>query len=69
MTKSIIETEKAIEVESIHKNLSSQLNELDNIEQINIELNNNTKTEQYKSKEIETSLFIVCSCKSLNCSI
>ena len=36
MTKSIIETEKAIEVESIHKNLSRQLIDIGNIEQINI---------------------------------
>ena len=34
MTQSIIETGKATEVKSIHKNLSSQLNEIGNIEQI-----------------------------------
>ena len=57
MTQSIIETGKAIKVESIHKNLSSQLIEIGNIEQINIKLNNTQKSEQYNSKEIETSLF------------
>ena len=57
MTQSIIETGKAKEVESLHKNLSKQLSEIDNIEQINIKLNNNEKTEQYNSKQIETSLF------------
>ena len=57
MTQSIVETGKTIEVESIHKNLSSQLREIGNIEQINIKLNNNENTEQYNSKKIETSLF------------
>ena len=46
MTQSIIETGKAIKVESIHKNLSSQLIEIGNIEQINIKLNNTQKSEQ-----------------------
>ena len=57
MTQSIIETRKAKEVETIRKDLSSQLKEIGNIEQINIKLNNNRKIEQYKAKEIETSLF------------
>ena len=57
MTQSIIETRKAKEVETIRKDLSSQLKEIGNIEQINIKLNNNRKIEQYKVKEIETSLF------------
>ena len=57
MTQSIVETGKTIEVESIHKNLSSQLREIGNIEQINIKLDNNKKTEQYNSKKNETSLF------------
>ncbi len=57
MTQSIIETRKAKEVETIRKDLSSQLKEIGNIEQINIKLKNNRKIEQYKVKEIETSLF------------
>ena len=57
MTQSIIETRKAKKVEAIHENLSSQLDEIGNIEQINIKLNNNKKTEKYNTKEIETSLF------------
>ena len=56
MTQSIIETRKAKEVEAIRKDLSNQLNEIGNIEQINIKLNNNKKIEQYNAKEIETSL-------------
>ena len=49
MTKSIIETGKAIEVESIHKNLSRQLIDIGNIEQVNIKLNNNeNRTIQFK---------------------
>ncbi len=57
MTQSIIETRKAKEVETIRKDLSSQLKEIGNIEQINIKIKNNRKIEQYKVKEIETSLF------------
>ena len=57
MTQSIIETGKAIKVDSIHKNLSNQLNEIGNVEQINIKLKNTQNTEQDTSKEIETSLF------------
>ena len=57
MTQSIIETRKAKEVETIRKDLSSQLKEIGNIEQINIKLNNDRKVDQYKAKEIETSLF------------
>ena len=57
MTQSIIETEKAKEVETIRKDLSSQLKEIGNIEQINIKLNNNEKNKQSNSKEIKTSLF------------
>ena len=53
MTQSIIETRKAKVVESIRKNLSSQLKEIGNIEQINIKLDNNKKIEQYNAKEIE----------------
>ena len=53
MTQSIIETGKAKEVESLHKNLSKQLSEIDNIEQINIKLNNNNKIEQYNSKKLK----------------
>ena len=43
MTQSIIETRKAKEVETIRKDLSSQLKEIGNIEQINIKLNNNRR--------------------------
>ena len=57
LTQSIIETKKAKEVELIHKDLSSQLKEMENIEQINIKLNNNKKIEKIDSKEIQTSLF------------
>ena len=57
MTLSIIETRKAKEVESVYQDISSQLNKLGNIEQINIKLNNNNKIEQHNTKEIETSLF------------
>ena len=56
MTQSIIETRKDKEVETIHKDLSSQLYKLGNIEQINIKLNNN-KIIEYNEKEKETSLF------------
>ena len=58
MTQSIIETGKAIKVDSIHKNLSNQLNEIGNVEQINIKLNNTQNTEQDTSKEIETSNYL-----------
>ena len=57
LTQSIIETRKAKEVESIHKDLSSQLKEIGSIEQINIKLNNNKKIDQNNEKKIETSLF------------
>ena len=57
MTQSIIETRKAKEVELIHKDLSSQLKKIGNVEQINIKLNNNEKIEQYNSKEVKTFLF------------
>ena len=57
LTQSIIETRKAKEVESIRKDLSSQLKEIGNIEQINIKLNNNKKREQNNANKIETSLF------------
>ena len=56
-TDSIIETKKADEVLSIHKDLSDQLKSIGNIEQINIKLTNNKKIEQYNEKRIETSLF------------
>ncbi len=56
-TQSIIETKKAKEVEAIHKDLSNQLKEIGNIEQINIKLNNNNNIEEYNVKEIKTSLF------------
>ena len=57
MTESIIETRKIKEVLSIHKDLSIQLNKIDNIEQINIKLTNNDKIENFNEKEIETLLF------------
>ena len=57
LTQSIIETRKAKEVESIRKDISSQLKEIGNIEQINIKLNNNKKIEQNNANKIETSLF------------
>ena len=57
MTQSIIETRKAKEVETIRKDLSSQLKKITNIEQIHITLNNEKKIEQYDAKELETFLF------------
>ncbi len=57
MTQSIIETRKAKEVELISKDLSRQLKEIGNIEQINIKLENYKKIELSNAKEIETSLF------------
>ena len=49
MTQSIIETRKAKEVETIHKDLSSQLKEIGNIEQINLILILNSLTCKHKN--------------------
>ena len=57
MTQSIVETKKATEVLSIHKDLSDQLTKISNIEQINIRLNNNKEIDKYTEEEIQTSLF------------
>ena len=57
MTQSVVETRKASEVLSIYKSLSDQLTNMGDIEQINIKLDNNKKTDKYNEEEIKTYLF------------
>ncbi len=52
LTQSIVETNKAEEVLSIHEAISNQLTKIDNIEQIDVKITNNNE------EEIKTSLFV-----------